>query len=71
MVQSVALNVSYSKWPEMVRLIAIAGEYAIRKFKKTAWGVIECNISTSDLYILFIRQRHKYYKEKHRGYVSH
>jgi hypothetical protein len=33
-------------------------------------GVIEFNISTSDLYILFIRQRHKYYKEKHRS-VSH
>jgi hypothetical protein len=40
----------------MVCLIVIAGEYAIRKFKKTVAAVvggIECNISTSDLYIVY------------------
>lgn len=71
MVQSVQMNISYWEWSEMVCFIAIAREYDITKFKKTARGGIEYNISTSDLYILFISQRHKYYKEKHRRYVSH
>jgi hypothetical protein len=36
----------------MVCLIATTGEYAIRKLTARKGRVTECNISTSDLYIL-------------------
>ena len=70
MVQSVQMNISNSERSEMACFIATALEYAIREFMPTLVGGIECNRLTSDPYVLFIKLRHKYYKEKQRRYVS-